>query len=60
MKVSGQIKSALMENKNLFASFLIVIIFLFITMQSFKFISFFQLGALNYWIFEILFIAIMS
>ena len=59
-KISGQIKSSLMENKNLFASFLIVIIFLFITIQSFKFISFFRLGALNYWMFEILFIAILS
>lgn len=59
-KTSGQIKSALIENKNIFASFLIVIIFLFLTMQAFKFYTIFQLGVLNYWMFEILFIAIIS
>jgi len=58
-KISGQIKIGLMKNKNLFVSFLIVIIFFFLTMQSFKFIRFLQLRELNFWMFEIFFFAII-
>ena len=59
-KNSGQQENDLKKNKNLYASLLYVSILLFLSTQAFKFVLILQMKGLNYWMFEILFIAIIS
>ena len=57
---SGQKQIDLNENKNLYKSFWIVVILLFLCILTFKLFFVLQIKGLYFWMFEILFIAIIS